>query len=313
MDAKEIKNIVIVGAGLMGSGIAQVFATAGYDVTLFDVNENALELGMQRMDASLNALVESGKILHKDIPSILNRVKPSADLEAATKKAEFVLEAVPENIDIKKDVFRKLEAFCPKDAIIASNTSGLNIFDVIKLNHPARLVAAHWYLPPQIIPLVEIAPGPETDPEIAEVTAQLMERIGKRPIRMKKYVRSFIVNQIQNAISAATFKIMSQDVVDYKDIDLAVKCSLGIRLPVVGVVQTIDFTGLDTASDILNSLGTNVPQIEDKVKQGHLGAKTGKGFYDYGGRSENDIQKKRDALYLKVLDLLTEIHAFDPV
>ncbi|MHA1579034.1 MAG: 3-hydroxyacyl-CoA dehydrogenase family protein [Candidatus Freyarchaeota archaeon] len=140
-----------------------------------------------------------------------------------------------------------------------------------------------------------------------------MERLGKRPVVLKEFVRAFIVNRIQNVIAPAVLEILEKGWATPEDIDIAVKTSLGIRLPIVGVVQTYDFTGLNVVRDVLKSYGISHPLIEEKVKQGHLGAKTSKGIYDYGGRSEEEILKKRDGLYLRMLDHLEKIGAFEPV
>jgi len=142
---------------------------------------------------------------------------------------------------------------------------------------------------------------------------KLMERLGKRPVVMKEFVRSFIVNRIQNNIALAVQDLLQNDLATPEEIDLAVKLSLGIRLPIVGVVQTMDFTGLDLIYQLMQNYGMENKLIEEKFKQGHLGAKTSKGIYDYGGRSEEEILRKRDELYLKMLDHLEETGAFEPV
>jgi 3-hydroxybutyryl-CoA dehydrogenase len=158
-----------------------------------------------------------------------------------------------------------------------------------------------------------VVPGPKTSPEVVAFTAKLMERLGKKPVVMREFVRSFIVNRIQNQISLAVYEMLDKGWATPEEIDLAVKSSLGIRLPIVGVVQTYDFTGLDLVLDIWKSYGLNPPFFEEKVKKGQLGAKTSKGIYDYGGRSEEEILKKRDRLYLKMLDYLESLGAFEPV
>jgi 3-hydroxybutyryl-CoA dehydrogenase len=172
---------------------------------------------------------------------------------------------------------------------------------------------AHWYAPAHIIPLVEVAPGPNTSVGSIEFTVALMERIGKVPVVMKRYVPGFIVNQIQFAYATAMFSLLGQELASPDEIDKAVKYSLGIRLPILGVVQSMDFNGLDTVSNILKKLKIDVPLIIKKVAEGHLGAKTSMGMYDYQGRSEEEILKKRDTLFLKMIDYLKDIRAFEPV
>jgi 3-hydroxybutyryl-CoA dehydrogenase len=140
-----------------------------------------------------------------------------------------------------------------------------------------------------------------------------MERIGKKPLVMKQFVQRFIVNRIQNAIILTALEMIKNGWATAEQIDLAVKNSLGIRLPIVGIVQSLDFTGLNLIYDVMKGSGMDIPLIEEKVKQGHLGASTSKGIYDYGGRSEEEILRKRDLLYLKMLDFLEGLGAFKPV
>ncbi|MBW1781954.1 MAG: 3-hydroxyacyl-CoA dehydrogenase family protein [Deltaproteobacteria bacterium] len=313
MDANRIKRVLVVGAGVMGHSIAQVFAQAHIEVNLMDLHQGILDRAMKRMRANLETLAEFGCVSGEDMGRICDHVHPSTDLAASAQGVDFVLEAVVEVPDIKKGVFSQLDQLCPEHTVIASNTSSLDIFRLAQVRRPERLVVAHWFAPPHIIPLVEVVPGPKTSVEVTTFTAGLVERIGKKPVVMKKFVPSFIVNRIQSSISKAVWEMMEKGWATAEEIDLAVKLSLGIRLPVVGVVQSIDFTGLDLIYDIMKGHGSIRPLVEEKVKQGHLGAKTSKGMYDYGGRSEADILKKRDYRYLKLLDYLEEIKAFEPV
>lgn len=313
MDAEDVKRVVVVGAGTMGHSIAQVFAQAGIEVGLVDVDEKCLEHAMRLVKSNLDTLAEFKRVPKGKIPAILKRIHPSTDLAAAAQDVNFVIEAVSEVADIKKNIFSQLNEICSEDVVLASNTSGLNIFSVVEVKKPERLIISHWFAPPHIIPLVEVVPGPMTSPEVVAFTAKLMERLGKKPVVMKEFVRSFIVNRIQNQISLAVLEMLDKGWATPEEIDLAVKSSLGIRLPIVGVVQTYDFTGLDCVLDIMKSYGRIHPLFEEKVKKGYLGAKTSKGIYDYGGRSEEEILRKRDRLYLKMLDCLESINAFEPV
>ena len=313
MQLESIKTILVIGAGIMGHGVAQVFAQAGYSVRLVDLDQGALDKAMARIRASLHTLAAEGHIDKKDIDRTLKNIQFHTDLSAASEKADFVVEAVAEVPEIKKEIFSKIDALCPSDVIFASNTSSLDVFSIIRISNPSRVVAAHFFAPAQIIPLVEVCPGPETSPEVVALTARLMEKIGKQPVCLKKFVPSYIVNRIQNQISAAVFEMLINGYAAPEDIDRAVKASLGIRLPIVGVVQSLDFTGLDVVHDIMKSKGITLPLIADRVARGELGAKTSRGFYDYQGRSEEEILAKRDALYLKMLEHIKKIRAFDAV
>ncbi len=313
MDPNAVKRVLVVGAGTMGNGIAQVFARAGIEVSLVDVDQKTLDLAKDRIESGLRTLVEYGSVSEKEVTSIMDRIQTSTDLEAMAEGVDFALEAVVEVPDVKKEVFSRLEASCSKDTVLASNTSSLDIFNIVKVKNPRRLVGAHWFAPPHIIPLVEVAPGPETAPEVVEFTDGLMKRIGKETLVMKEFVPGFIVNRLQNAIALPVLEMLAQGSASPEDIDRAVKLTLGVRLPIVGVVQTLDFSGLDLVHDIMKGVGMAHPLIDERVEQGHLGAKTGEGIYDYGGRSEAEILNKRDKLYLQMVDHLSKIKALDPV
>jgi 3-hydroxybutyryl-CoA dehydrogenase len=313
MDPKDVKSAVVVGAGVMGHSIAQVLAQAGIEVGLVDLTEEALERAMKLIKSNLDILAEFNRVPSDEIPAILERIHPSTDLASAAQGVDFALEVVVEVADVKKKVFSQLDELCSEDIVLASNTSGLDIFSIAEVKNPERLVISHWFAPPHIIPLVEVVPGPKTSPEVVAFTAGLMERLGKKPVVMKEFVRSFIVNRIQNQIFLAVLEMLEKGWATPQEIDTAVKTSLGIRLPIVGVVQTYDFTGLDLVLDVMKSYGVSHPLFEEKVEKGELGAKTSKGLYDYGVRSEEEILKKRDKLYLKMLDHLESIDAFKPI
>jgi len=313
MDPKNVKRVAVIGAGVMGHSIAQVFAQAGILVSLVDVKNALLTHALQLVKSNLQTLADCGRVSPQAIPAILARIRPTTDLADAVKEVDFVLEAVVEIPEVKKKVFAQLEAACSESVVLASNTSGLEIFKIIQVKNPSRLVVTHWFAPPHIIPLVEVVPGPSTAPGILQFAAQLMERIGKKPLVMKQFIQRFIVNRVQNAIVQTALEMITNGWATPEQIDLAVKTSLGIRLPIVGVVQSLDFTGLNLIHDMTKGTGTENPLIEEKVRQGHLGASTSKGIYDYGGRSEEEILRKRDLLYLKMLDFLEGLDAFKPV
>jgi 3-hydroxybutyryl-CoA dehydrogenase len=309
----NIKTVLVVGAGIMGHSIAQVFAQAGVRVKLVDVRTDILEHARHLINHNLQTLAEFGRVKDVDIPQILKQIQMTTDLVAAAGEADFAIEAVVEVPAVKQEIFRELDNRCPSHTILASNTSSLDIFDIVKIENPHRMLVTHWFTPPHIIPLVEVVPGPDTNPHFVTLTAELMKKLGKRPVVMKQFVRSFIVNRIQNNISLAVQDLLQNGLATPAEIDLAVKASLGVRLPIVGVVQTMDFTGLDLVYQIMQNVGMENKIIEEKFKRGHLGAKTSKGIYDYGGRPEAEILRKRDRLYLKMLDHLENINAFEPV
>lgn len=295
----------------MGHSIAQVYAQAGFKVNLVDINEKILNHAMELIEYNLNTLAEFNRIKIDKIPEILKRIQISINLKESAENVDLVTEAVKEVPDLKEKIFLQLSDYCSEDTIFASNTSSLDIFNILKnIKNPERLIAHHWFAPPHIIPLVEIAPGKKTSKDVIEISKELMELLGKKPIVMNKFIPSYIVNKIQNAISAAMYELIIRDLATPEQIDMAIKTSLGIRLPIVGVIQSQDFTGLDLVYDIQKAMGVTVPPIKERVDKGQLGVKTGKGFYDYGNRSEEEILKKRDRLYLAQLNFLEKQNSF---
>jgi len=313
MKLDKIDKVSVIGAGVMGHSLAQVFAQNGYSVKLIDLDHDILEHALELIKSTLETLVELGELSHSEIQVILDRIEPTTDLSSALKDADFVLEAVAEVPEIKKALFSQLNKFCLRGAVLASNTSGLDIFNIVDVDNPERLIITHWFAPPHIIPLVEVVPGEETSSEVISLTVEILESLGKKPVVMNKFVPAFIVNRIQNTINSTILEMIDNGWASPDAIDKAIKYSLGIRLPIVGVAQSLDFAGLDLVNIILQRVGTQSAYLEEKVKRGNLGAKTSKGIYDYGGRSEAEILKKRDALYLKVLKYLKKINTFEPV
>ena len=314
MNLKDLKKVLIVGAGTMGHSIAQVYAQSGFKVNLVDNNEKILKRAIQLIESNLNTLVEFNRIKKDKIPEVLNRINISCNLKESAENVNLVTEAVREVPELKEKIFFQLSEYCSEDTIFASNTSSLDIFKILKkVKNPQRLITHHWYAPPHIIPLVEIAPGEKTSKDIIDLSVELMELLGKKPIVMKNFAPSYIVNKIQNAISATMYELIIRGLATPEQIDTAIKTSLGIRLPIVGIIQSQDFTGLDLVNDIQKSMGVSVPPIKERVEKGQLGAKTGKGFYDYGNRSEEEILKKRDRLYLAQLNFLEKLTSYNPV
>ena len=313
MKPQDVKRVAVIGAGTMGHSIAQVFAQAGIEVNLTDIKQDILDHALQLIHGNLKTLAGLGRLKPGEIPVIVNRIHPLTDLVEASRGVEFVLEAVAEVPLVKEKVFRQLEESCPAGTVLASNTSVLDLFKIIQFKDPSRAVIAHWFAPPHIIPLVEVVPGPETSPDTLKSTAGLMERIGKKPVVMKQFVERFIVNRFQRAIVSTAMEMIENNWATPEEIDLAVKTSLGIRLPILGVMQSLDFNGLRIINEIVKSQGRTIPMIEEKVKQGHLGPSTSRGIYDYQGRTEAEILQKRDELFFKLLDHLERTGAFKPV
>ncbi|MCL5734812.1 MAG: 3-hydroxyacyl-CoA dehydrogenase family protein [Actinobacteria bacterium] len=313
MNVEEIGKVAVFGAGTMGPGLALVFARGGHEVALYSRKAETLEKAVGTARSSLDTLVGHGSITLVDADTALSRIHPTRSVEEAAGNADFVMETIAESKEAKTQLYTELDVFAKKDAIIVSNTSSLNIFELMPERRLPHTVIAHFFAPAHIIPLAEVVPAPQTSRETLSVTLSFLEELGKKPVVMKKMGPGFIVNRIQRAIGETCMDMVQEGLVDPEEIDRAIKLTLGIRLPIVGVMQTLDFQGLDMLLAYQKNVDKVYSFVEEMVNAGDLGVKTSRGIYDYEGRSEAEILRKRDLLYLKMLDYLEAIDAFRPV
>jgi 3-hydroxybutyryl-CoA dehydrogenase len=308
-----IKKIAVIGAGTMGHGIAQSFAQAGYRVSMMSRTQKTLERGLSLIKSSLSTLAEEGIIDQKLIPTIINRITPTTSIEEASHDADIAFETMAEDKNAKKEVFAQLDKYCPPRTLLASNTTYLNIFDFVETSRPDKVLIAHWYAPPQIIPLVDVVKGPQTDEANIALMAEILRDIDKKPAVFKKYVPGYVVTRLQIAFHREVLYLLDHDL-SPEELDEAAKWGLALRMMVVGVVQRIDFGGLDLGTRNLEKpfFPLTPPEYKPKkifelVKQGCLGVKTGKGFYDYKGRTEAEVCKERDIKLIRMLKALKTI------
>jgi len=310
----EIRNVAVVGAGTMGHALAQVFAVHGCSVRLTDNRTGALAGALDMVRSNLASLVGAGRLSTEDGAQALARIHPVDRLEQAGDGADLVIEAVVEDIAVKQEVFATFDRVSPPHAILASNTSYLNIFEFLKTNRPGQVVITHWFAPPHIIPLVEIVCGPETSADTVAVLKQLLTAMGKRPIVIRKFLPGFIANRLQSALTQEVLFLLENGYATAEDIDAAAKSSFALRTPILGIMQRFDYAGLDLTQKILRNRQYVPPQVIDRspsvdrlVAAGDLGVKTGRGFYDYGRRSPTELMQERDRRLLRLLDLLEEM------
>jgi 3-hydroxybutyryl-CoA dehydrogenase len=310
MKIDDIKKILIVGAGTMGHGMAQVFATEGYEVSLFSRTRETLDRASALLETSLATFSREGLVDGSKIPEIMGRIKMTQSLEEGAADADVAFETVVENKDTKIDIFNKLDALCPARTLLASNTTALNVFDFVKTSKPDKVLIGHWYTPPQLIPLVDIVKGPETSQESMQLMAGLIKKIGKTPLVMNKFSSGYVVSRIQIATLREIFYLLDNDIVTPEALDDAAKTGLALRMMVLGLVQRMDFGGLDLTyksvtnpyvQSTLTPMDYKPKKLEELVKAGNLGVKTGKGFYDYKGRSEAELCEERDIKLIKML------------
>jgi 3-hydroxybutyryl-CoA dehydrogenase len=308
MSLSESGLAVVVGAGIMGRGIALSFAQGGLQVRMVDREQGLLDRAAAQIDSDLKLLSSLG-LIASDGSEIKQRITPCMSLKDASGGSHMVIEAVPELLPLKKQIFSDLESLCPGDAILCTNTSSLGLASIVEgLRSPHRVVGTHWFNPAHIMPLVEIVPGPETSPQVINKTKELMLKIGKKPIVIKRDIPGFLVNRIQVAMKREIDYLLEQGIADVKDIDFAVKMSFGLRLSCFGPFEVSDMVGLDTSFRVAQRLYKELDNrtepssiLEEKVSRGHLGIKTGQGWYDYSGRSVSQILEERDRRLLSRL------------
>jgi 3-hydroxyacyl-CoA dehydrogenase len=309
----EIRNAAVIGAGLMGHGIAQVFALGGCEVVLHDIDQAFLTKAIKKIRSNLWVLSEARWVGRTSAERALKRISTTTDLEEAAAQADFVIEAVPEDLELKRRIFERLDAATPEHAILASNTSTLKITDIGgHLRKADRVVTTHWFNPPYLVPVVEIVRGEKTSAETVERTSSFLKKMGKEPIRVLKEVPGFLINRIQTAMFREVLSLLEMGVAEPAEIDRAVMGSFGLRLPILGPLKTVDLGGLDLWYKGMKYLypffdNSQEPQrvIRDKVEAGCFGRKTGKGFFEYtSGTVGSREERERDRKMIKLLALL---------
>ena len=288
MKAEEINHVALLGAGMIGHGLALHFAKAGYQVSLYSRTQQTLDKAIESIKSNLPALLQGQAGVQDEIDKITSRVKTTRNLDEAILKAPIIIESVAEDLKIKQDLFKELDQMCPEDTILATNTSVISITEIAsKARNRNRIVGAHFWFPPYLIPLVEVVKGKDTSDETMEITYQFMKKAGKYPIKCLKDVPGFVANRLQHALWREAISIVEKGIADAATVDDAIKQSFGIRIAVLGPIENADMAGLDLILAIHNTVLKDLeaspnpsPLLQDKVKKGELGFKSGKGFYD---------------------------------
>lgn len=302
MQMEDIKNICNLGTGTMGFGTALTFALAGYQVRMFGRSDASIERGFTSIRSALDMYCENKLLEKSSIPGVLARIKGVTTLEEAAVDADFIIESIAEDMEIKRQVFAQMETLCRPEAIFATNTSTLCPTDIADaLKHKDRFVVAHFWNPPHLIPLVEVVPGKSTSLETVETTWKLIEKIGKKPVALKREALGFIGNRLQLALLREALYIVEAGIATPEAVDAAVKFGMGRRLGVTGPLESVDLGGLDIFYNIARYLGHDLcssPEIptflQQAMEKGTLGAKTKRGIYEWTDDRLNKIKKQRE-------------------
>jgi 3-hydroxybutyryl-CoA dehydrogenase len=297
-------RIAVIGAGLMGHGIAQVFALAGHDVTIYDSFEKALATAKDRILANLKDL--------GDDESAVNRVTLQGDLGLAVRDAGYVVEAVLEDLPLKQKIFSEIEKHVRPDTILASNTSVIPITSIMQgLEKRERALGTHWWNPPFLVPLVEVIETQWTSPATVDFTMKLHADAGKKPAHVKKDVPGFIGNRLQHALWREAVSLVERGICDAETVDVVIKAAFGRRLAVLGPLENADMVGTDLTlaihQNVLGDIDSRPgpsPYLEKLVKDGKLGFKSGEGFRKWS-------PEEQTALRAKVLQHLKKARAQD--
>ena len=300
MNVDEIRGIGVTGAGLMGHGIALEFALAGFRVGLHDTSGAALSDAVRSIAAGLETLEELGLATAEQTSPVPGRIRTTTSLEEAVAGADFVVEAVTEDISVKEDVFTRLDLYSPGHAILASNSSTFMPTRMARVTgRPDRVLVTHYFNPPYLVPVVEIVRGRETSDETVETARGLLSRVGKRSVVLKKEAPGFVVNRLQIALMREALSIVEQGIASAEDIDLLVKDSFGRRLGVAGPFEVFESSGLDVVLAMMDELlpriesSTEAPSVvREMVSRGDLGIKTGRGFYEWTPESGAALRRR---------------------
>jgi 3-hydroxybutyryl-CoA dehydrogenase len=286
LNANDVKKVAVLGAGLMGSGIAQVCAQAGINVVMRDIKDEFLEKGMKGIKDGLGKVVSKGKMTQEDASAIVGRIETTTDLAKAVSEADLVIEAIPEEMKLKKEVYKEVSKNAQEHAIIASNTSTLSVSEMAaSFKKPENFVGLHFFNPAPVMKLLEIVRGKRTSDETVQFAKDLANRLGKTPV-VSIDSPGFIANRVALPLMIEAVTALEEGVASKEDIDTAMK--LGYNHP-MGPLELADLVGLDTILHSIKGVGDKLKSprwkspklLEQMVKEGKLGRKTKKGFYDY--------------------------------
>ena len=300
MKPDEIKQITVLGAGLMGHALALEFALGGYQVALYSRSDASVQQGIENVEASLDQLVSVGKTTRDGAAAALVRIDGYAKLGNAVEAADVVIESVYEDLALKQQIFRELDDLCPERTILASNTSGFMPSSfTADIRRRDKALVMHYVNPPHLVPLVEVVPTDQTSEETVKTITGLLAGIGKRPIVIRKEVPGFVLNRLQMALLREACWLVENGVVEAQDVDMALRSSIGRRWAVAGIFEILEIAGWDLISNVASGLlphlstTSEIPQVlKEKIDRGEFGVKSGQGFYEWTPESVAELKSK---------------------
>lgn len=301
-----IERAAVIGTGMMGPGIAVTLAAGGVHTTIVSRTREGAERGLEAARKLEMRLAVDFLVPSKTSEFIAGATH---SLEEAVSNADLVIESAPEDMEFKQGLFAELDSLARPDAILASNTSGLSITAIAsRCAHPERVVAAHFWNPPHLMPLVEIVKGERTADSVAQTLRELLRKCGKVPVVVKKDTPGQLGNRLQMALVREAVHIVEQGIADVEDVDLAARNGFGLRMPVYGIFEHQDAVGLDLGGRVLEYVAQDLysepraPELyRQKIREGALGVKTGLGFYDWSEKSIDEVRQRRDEFLLRML------------
>lgn len=308
-------SVMVVGSGMMGSGIGAMSALAGNKTVLVDVDEERARQGLTKAIGCIRLREEQGLNSHEEAERALTLLEASGDMEASAEDAFLVIEAIVENVGAKQDLFAKLDGLLPVEVPICSNTSGLRITDISsKCAHPERTVTTHFWLPAHLVPLVEVVMGEHTDEAAAVRVRDELKRWKKAPVLVRRDLPGQLANRVFQAIIRESIAIVASGLASAEDVDTAISCGMAMRFPEWGPLKHLDAIGLELGLSVQETVLPDISAerhaneyLRRLVAEGNLGAKTGRGFYDWGNRSIEKDMEKRDRFIIEAVKVTSRL------
>jgi 3-hydroxybutyryl-CoA dehydrogenase len=297
-------NVAVIGAGLMGHGLALVHALGGCNVRLYDVSETTLETAGTRIADAAHTLAAGGAIAEAEAEAAPARIVTCETLDEVLADSDLIVEAIVENPEAKQELYAKAAGHAPEHAVLASNTSFLDIFPLLPASFEERAFIVHWYTPPYIVDLVDVVPAPGIPQELTRQMTGFLRSLDKKPVVLKRFVPGYLANRIQFAIENEAFRLVDEGIADVESVDDSIRHGLALRLALMGQFKKLDYTGLRVVRDVHREGFYEPPAhatgglLDRLVDAGHEGVMSGRGFYDYQGREAAELFRDRDRALL---------------